>query len=199
MRYLLLILAGLFSSGVGAGIYKCTDGKGKTEYRGSTCTSGHENLELNIKTGTATNLDEQSRQESSLLKLQQAEAEKSRNEQLEAEKKQANINKAAVIASAKNQFLIKSNPGKYSAYAIPPYVPGKLTELVKTFESRLDEIELLRQKAGQKALDGGQCGRVESVELHSKSTKDALLFFVSCSSSKSFHFKEQELVKPPSP
>lgn len=100
-----------------------------------------------------------------------------------------------MIESAKNQFLIKNNPDKFSPYAIPPYVPEKLPDLVKLYQTRLADIERLRRQAAEKALVSGQCIRVESVELDSKSTKDALLFAINCSSGKSFYFKEQELLK----
>lgn len=195
MRGVLLILASFFSVSAVAGIYKCTNSSGKTEYRSSPCLTGHENVEIDIKTGTATNLDEQNQQQRKQQNLQKAEQEKLKLEQAEALKKQANINKAAIIESAKNQFLIKNNPEKFSAYAIPPYAPDKLPELVKSFQDRLDEIERLRRLAAEKALATNECTRVESVELHTNSTKDSLLFFVNCSSAKSFYFKSQDLVK----
>jgi hypothetical protein len=128
-------------------------------------------------------------------KEQQAALEKQKLEQEQLQKKQANINKDAMIESAKNQFLIKNNPDKFSPYAIPPYVPEKLPDLVKLYQTRLADIERLRRQAAEKALVSRQCIRVESVELESKSTKDALLFVINCSSGKSFYFKEQELAK----
>jgi len=195
MRFTLLILGSLFSAYASAGIYKCKDTNGNTEYRSSPCEIGHSNVEINIKTGTNTDLDEKNNQQALAQKEQQAALEKQRLEQEQLLRKQANLNKEAVNESAKNQFLIKNNPGKFSAYAIPPYLPGKLSDLVKTYQSRLPEIERLRRQAAEKALASGQCIRVESVELHSKSTKDALMFLINCSSGKSFYFKEQELIK----
>jgi hypothetical protein len=59
----------------------------------------------------------------------------------------------------------------------------------------LPEIERLRRQAAEKALASDQCARVESVELNSKSTKDALMFLINCSNGTSFYFKEQELMK----
>jgi len=195
MRFTLLILGYLFSSCAAAGIYKCTDANGNKEYRSSPCQAGHTNIEINIKTGTSTNLDDKNNQQATTQKEQQAALEKQKVEQEQLLKKQANINREAMNESAKNQFLIKNNPDKYSAYAIPPYIPGKLTDLVKIYQDRLPEIEQLRRQAAEKALASNQCIRVESVELNSKSTKDALMFLINCSSGQTFFFKEQELIK----
>jgi hypothetical protein len=195
MRFTLLILGSLFSAYASAGIYKCTDANGNTEYRSTPCETGHSNVEINIKTGTSTNLDEKNNQNTLAQKEQQAALEKQKLEQEQLLKKQADTNREAINESAKNQLLIKNNPGKFSAYAIPPYVPEKLPDLVKNYQARLPEIERLRRQAAEKALASGQCIRVESVELNSKSTKDALLFLINCSSGKTFYFKEQELIK----
>ena len=195
MRFTLLILGSLFSAYATAGIYKCTDANGNTEYRSSPCQTGHSNVEINIKTGTSTNLDDKNNQQATAQKEQQAALEKQKLDQEQLLKKQANINRDAINESAKNQFLIKNNPDKFSAYAIPPYVPDKLPDLVKIYQARLPEIERLRRQAAEKALASNQCIRVESVELNNKSTKNELMFLVNCSSGKSFYFKEQEIMK----
>jgi hypothetical protein len=195
MRFALLILGSFFSFYTSAGIYKCTGANGDTEYRSGPCETGHSNVEINIKTGASTNLDDKNSQQALAQKEQQAALEKQKLEQDELLRKQANISREAINESAKNQFLIKNNPDKFSAYAIPPYVPEKLPDLVKPYQSRLPEIEQLRRQSAEKALASNQCIRVESVEINSKSTKDALVFLVNCSSGKSFYFKEQELIK----
>lgn len=195
MRVTLLVLGSLFSAYATAGIYKCTDANGNTEYRSGPCTEGHDNVQINIKTGTSTNLDEKDRQQAIAQKEQQAALEKQKLDQEESLKIQANQQMEAIIESAKNQALIKNNPDKFSAYAIPPYVPENLPDLVKNYQDRLPEIERLRRQAAEKALMTGQCIRVESVELNAKSTRDALLFLINCSSGKSFYFKEQDLIK----
>ena len=195
MRFILLILGCLFSAYAFAGIYKCTGEKGDTEYRSSPCKTGQNNVEINIKTGTETNLDEKNKEQAIAQKDQQTALEKQALEKEQLLKKQADAEKGAMDESAKNQLLIKNNPDKFSAYAIPPYVPGKLSALVQVFQSRLADIERLRRLAAEKALASDQCSRVESVELHSKSTKDALMFFVNCSSGQSFYFQEQELIE----
>jgi hypothetical protein len=195
MRLTLLILGSLISAYASAGIYKCTDANGNTEYRSTPCQPGHGNVEFNVKTGTSTDLGDKDRQKALAQKEQQEALEKQKFEQENLLKKQADINREAVIESAKNQSLIKKNPGKFSPYAIPPYAPEKLPDLVKTHQDRLPEIERLRRQAAEKALASDQCIRVESVELDSKSAKDALMFLINCSSGKSFNFKEQELMK----
>jgi hypothetical protein len=195
MRLTLLILGSLFFAYASAGINKCTDTNGNTEYRSSPCETGHGNVRINIKTGGYTNLDDKDGQQSLAEKEQQAALEKQKLEQEQLLKKQANINREAINESAKNQLLIKNNPDKFSPYAIPPYILEKLPDLVKPYQARLPEIERLRRQAAEKALASNQCIRVESVELHSISTKDALMFSINCSSGKSFYFKEQELMK----
>ena len=195
MRFALLILGSFFSAYTSAGIYKCTNANGNTEYRSGPCETGHSNVEINIKTGVSTNLDDKNSQQALVQKEQQAALEKQKLEQEQLLRKQANINREAINESAKNQFLIKNNPDKFSAYAIPPYIPEELPDLVKPYQAKLPEIERLRRQAAEKALASNQCMRVESVELSSKSSKDALVFLVNCSSGKPFYFKEQELIK----
>jgi hypothetical protein len=195
MRFTLLILGCLFSAFAFAGIYKCTDTNGNTEYRASPCQIGRDNVEINIKTGTATNLDDRNKQQNLEQKDEQVELEKQKLEQEQLVKRQVEINLEAISESSKNQMLIKNNPDKFSAYAIPPYVPEKLPVLVKTYQARLADIERLRRQAAEKALATNQCIRVESDELNSKSTKDELTFLINCSSGKSFYFNERALIK----
>lgn len=195
MKFTLLILASLFSVYVSADVYKCTDANGDTEYRSKPCPPGRNNIEINVKTGSSTDLDEQENHQILEQKKQQATLEKQKLEQQQLMKKQVNINKEAIDESAKNQFLIKNNPDKFSAYAIPPYPPEKLPSLVKNYQARLAEIERMRRQAAEKALASGQCKRVESAELNRKSTKDALAFLIDCSSAKKFYFTGQELTK----
>ncbi len=194
MKLTLLILVSLFSASASAAIYKCTDTNGNTKYRSSPCETGRDNGRINIKTGASTT-DNKNNQQDLAQKEQQMALQKQKLEQEQLLKKQANINKDALNESAINQFLIKNNPDKFSAYAIPPYAPEKLPNLVKTYQTRLADIERLRRQAAEKALASGQCIRVESVELHTKSTKEALMFSINCSSGKSFYFNEQELPK----
>jgi hypothetical protein len=191
MRIALLILGSLFSTCTVAGIYKCTDVNGKTDYQSKPCDQAHKTIEINVKTGSTNDKQDQEKQK-------QALAQKEQDEKLEQEqqlKKQNQHKQDAKNASAKNQFLIKNNPEKFSAFSIPPYDPDQLSELVKNFYARLPDIERLRGQAAEKALASGQCTRVEASELHSKSSKKSLVFSVDCSSGKNFHFTEQELAK----
>ncbi len=129
------------------------------------------------------------------LSKQEQEAQEAQKKQQEEEalKKREEFKQNAIDESNKNQFLIKNNPQKYSAYAIPPYKPDDLSPLVKSFENRLPDIERFRREAAEKALATGECGRVESVELNQKSKADSLVILVDCSSAKKFYVTEQEL------
>lgn len=191
MRITLLILGCLFSAYTFAGIYKCTDATGKTNYQSKPCDTEQKTEQINIKTGDTTETPDQEKQN-------QALAQKELDEKSEQElllKKQIQLKQDAQSESAKNQFLIKNNPEKFSVFSIPPYAPDQLPELVKSYQNRLPDIERLRRHAAEKALITGQCTRVEASELHGNSTKTALVFFVNCSSGKSFSFTEQELAK----
>ena len=120
------------------------------------------------------------------------DAEKIQQEQ-EILKKQQDLKQSAINENAKNQFLVKNNPKTFSAFAIPPYNPDNLPPLIKKFENRLADIERMRREAAEKTLATGECGRVESVELNQKSTRDSLVILVDCSTSKKFYINEQEL------
>jgi hypothetical protein len=191
MRIALLILGSLFSTCTFAGIYKCTDVNGKTDYQSKPCDSEQKAIEINVKTGGSTDLQEKEKEKKAL----EQKAQEERLEQEQMSRKQAQLKRDAMSESAKNQFLIKNNPDKFSAFSIPPYDPDQLPVLVKSFQSRLPDIERLRGKAAEKALASGKCTRVESSELHNESAKKALVFSVDCSSGKNFQFTEQELNK----
>ncbi len=195
MKFTLLILGLLFSIPLSAGVYKCTDANGKKIYRAIPCAEGQSNLELNVKTGSATDLIAKEHQE--VLSQQEQEAKEAQKKQEEDEKLQklAQLKQSSLDETAKNQFLIKNNPDKFSAFAIPPYKYDDLPPFVKTFQNRLPDIERLRRQAAEKSLATGECGRVESVELSEKSTKDDLVILVDCSSAKKFYLPEKELGK----
>jgi hypothetical protein len=160
MKFTLLFLGTLFAAQASAGVYKCTDANGKTDYRSKPCEVGRSAAEINVKTGSSINLD----QEAEKQQLQQQEQEKKQSqekmdEQL-AQQKQARLKQDAQQESAKNHFLINNNPDKFSAFAIPLYDYDQLPALVKEYQSRLPDIERLRRRAAEKALASGQCGRV---------------------------------------
>ena len=194
MKFTLLILGSLFSMQLSAGVYKCTDASGKKIYRSVPCVEGQKKVELNVKTGSSTDLNQQESQQALSQQEQEAKDAQKKLEEEQAQQKLAQLKQSVLDESAKNQFLVKNNPQKYSAFAIPPYKYDDLSPLVKIYQSRLPDIERMRRQAAEKALATGQCGRVESVELSEKSTKDGLIILVDCSSAKKFYVSEQELV-----
>jgi len=191
MRFIVVFLGILFSAHASAGVYKCTGADGKTAYQSKPCVAGQHNVELNVKTGSSTDLDEQQKQQLE----QQKQLDQDKLEQDKLRQRQAQLKQAAADESAKNQFLIKNNPEKFSAYAIPPYQFDQLPDVVKSHQSRLPDIERFRRQAAERALVSGQCSRVEASELNARSTQDALVFLINCSSGKSFYFTEQELTE----
>lgn len=176
-----------------AGVYKCIDANGNKTYRAAPCTDGQNKLELNVKTGGATDLNELEKQQTLSQKEQEAKDAQKKQEEQEQQQKLTLFKKSAQEESDKNQFLIKSNPKTYSAFAIPPYQYENLPPLVKAYQDRLPDIERMRRQAAERTLATGQCGRVESVELNQKSTASSLVILVDCSSAKKFYVTEQEL------
>jgi hypothetical protein len=193
MRFTLLTLGLLVSMQLSAGVYKCTDANGNKTYRSKPCSEGQHKVELNVKTGGSIDLNQQENQQTLTQQEQEAKEAQKKLEEEQHIHKQAQWKQSAMDESAKSQFLIKNNPQKFSAFAIPPYKPDDLPPLVKTYQNRLPDIERLRRQAAERTLATGQCGRVESAELSEKSKKDALVILVDCSSAKKFYVTEQEL------
>jgi hypothetical protein len=191
MRITLLILGSLFSTCTFAGIYKCTDVNGKTNYQSKPCDPEHKTVQINVKTGGSSNNETDKDKEKQELEKKEQEENIEKEQVL---KKQAQLKQDAMSESAKNQFLVKNNPEKFSAFSIPPYDLDQLPNLVKEYQTRLPDIERLRRQAAEKALASGQCNRVESSELDAKSIKKNLVFSISCSSGKILYFTEQELL-----
>ncbi len=193
MKNLVYVFALCLSFDSWAGVYKCTDASGHTDYQSSPCAHEHKSVQINPKTGGSVDLTAKEQQQAlSAEQQKQLEQQKQAEEQARldaiAERK-----KLAQAESELTQTLIKQNPLQFSAYAIPAYDPDKLPGLVKQFESRLPDIEKFRRLAAQKALATGKCQRVEADELNLKSTQESLVFLVNCSSGASFHFNEAEL------
>ena len=179
-----------------AGVYKCTDATGHTNYQSSPCTEQHMAVQMNTKTGSSVDLNELERQQAADAEQKK---QQSLQEQAEHQAKLDAIMKAkqdARTQSELTQALIKGNPMQFSAFAIPPYDPDKLPAQIKPFESRLAEVEKFRRLAAQKALAGGECQRIEADELTAKSKIEQLSFLVNCSSGKAFYFSEAELAQP---
>lgn len=186
-----LVAMVLFSSNALSGVYKCTNDQGQTAYQSAPCAEDNSAIKIDMKTGGTTDLAaklKQQENENELLKQQEIEKQ---NQLAKETKRQQN----AIEQSEINQQLIKDNTVQYTAFAIPPYEHDKLPALVKVFEARLPEIEKFRRLAAQKALATGECKRVESSQLSVKSQTDQLVFSIDCSSARTFHFTESELVK----
>ncbi len=185
----------LFSNNSLAGVYKCTDNQGKTAYQAAPCVDTNEALKINVKTGGSKDLlvekkkkELELEEESKLLESQNLEKQKI----IDLEAKRI---KDSAEQTALNQQLVRINILQFSAFAIPPYAADNLPPIVKQFESRLPDIEKFRRYAAQKALATGDCKRVESDELSLKSKLDNLIITVGCSTAKTFHYDETELVK----
>jgi hypothetical protein len=191
IQFTVMLATALFSNTLLAGVYKCTDAEGNTSYQSSPCAKENKAVEINIQTGGSTDLSDKDQQKTKDLEL-----EKQQKKELENKLAlEAKLKKDTAEQSALNQQLIKNNPIQYTAFAIPPYIIGKLPELVKPYESRLPEIEKNRRLAAQKALATGECIRVESDELSAKSKPDNIVISIDCSSAKTFYYSEAELSK----
>lgn len=197
MKFTLLTLELLVSMPLSAGVYKCTDASGNKTYRSKPCAEGQNKVELNVKTGGSTDLNQQENQKALSQQEQEAKEAQKKLEEQDLLQKQSPLKQSALDENAKNQFLIRNNLQKYSALAAPPYKFDDLTPLVKIYQNRLPDAERFRRQATEKSLATGQCGRVESVELSDKSTKDALAILVDCSSAKKFYVSEQKLAVNP--
>ncbi len=172
-----------------AGVYKCKDQSGMTKYQSTPCETETEAFEINVNTGSKVDLEEQQRQRELVLQQQQQQQQ---NEMLQQQRQQL-LRQQVLAEIEKTQSVIRSNPAQYSAFAIPPYHPDKLSNFVKPFEQRLPEIEKMRRLAAQKALQLDACDRVEASQLHRKSRLKQLHFQVDCSDGESYFFEETEL------
>ena len=193
IRIVLMVLC--FSSNGWAGVYKCIDATGNSHYQSSPCDEGAQALEIDTKTGGQVDLDALESQRA-LVAKQKEQQEAQRNAE---EKARLDVivlrKKLAQEQDELTQAMIKQNPTRFSAFAIPPYDPHKLPKLVKPFEERLPDIEKFRRLAAQKALATGDCQRVESDELNAKSLKEQLVFMVNCSSGRTYYYNESELAE----
>lgn len=193
MKNLLLLFTLFLPFDAWAGVYKCTDADGRTDYQSSPCTENHKAVQINPRTGSKVDLNElenrqvQTNEQQKQLEMQKQAEEQALLDAIAARKQAAKAESELTLA------LIKSNPMQFSAFAIPPYDPDNLPAGVRPFEARLPDIEKFRRLAAQKALATGQCQRVEADELNAKSTKEQLVFLVNCSSGAAYYFNEAEL------
>ncbi len=193
MRFIFLFLGLVFSLQPWADVYKCTDAAGNKIYKAVPCAEGQKKVELNVKTGSKTDLNAMESQQNLSKQEQEAKAAQKKQEEEQSRQKINQLKQNSADETAKNQFLAKNNPQKYSAFAIPPYQYDQLPPLVKSYQDRLPDVERMRRESAEKALATGQCGRVESSVLSEKSNKQGLVFLVDCSSAKKFYLTEREL------
>lgn len=84
--------------------------------------------------------------------------------------------------------------GKISSYALSPYTPDQYPKTVQKFGSRLPEIERMRRRAAEMAVDSGKCDQAQIVELSdSKSTLDHLYFWVDCRNGERIYLDEFQI------
>lgn len=193
MRFTFLLLGLVFSVPSSADVYKCTDASGNKIYKAIPCADGQKKVELNVKTGGETDLTAKETQQNLSKQEQEAKAGQKKQEEEQGRQKLNQLKQNSADETAKNQFLVKSNPQRYSAFAIPPYKYDDLPPLVKSYQDRLPDVERMRRESSEKALATGQCGRVESSVLSEKSNKQGLVFLVDCSTAKKFYVTEREL------
>jgi len=125
MRITLLISGSFFSSGAFAGIYKCTDVTGKTNYQSKPCNQTKKTEHINVKTVGSSDA-----QQGKQVLEQKEQDDKIQQERLL--RKETPLKQEATNERAKNQFLIKNNPKKFSAFSILPYLPGQLADVIRT-------------------------------------------------------------------
>jgi hypothetical protein len=193
MKVTLVLLSILFSSYSQAGIYKCTDSDGKKSYQKSPCENISNAAEFNVTTGGSIAVPDIRKQEIVLEK--QKEQEQAKIEEIkkqEQDVKQQRID-TTLEENKKNLEIIKANPKKFSAFAIPPYTLEDHPPLFDDFIERLPEIQRYRRWAAKKALFSGQCDRVEASSVNFKSTQKNLVFLVECSNTERFYYNETDL------
>ncbi|WP_445367236.1 DUF4124 domain-containing protein [Methylomonas sp. BW4-1] len=196
MKNLFFVFALCLSADSWAGVFKCTDATGHTNYQSSPCTVEHKAVQMNTKTGSSVDLNALERQQAAEAELKKQQSAQEQAEQQAKLDAIAKNKQDARVQSEMTQTLIKQNPMQFSAFAIPPYDPEKLPAQVKPFETRLPDVEKFRRLAAQKALASGECQRIETDELTGKSKPDQLNFLINCSSGKTFLFNEADLVQP---
>jgi hypothetical protein len=71
MRITLFILGSFFSACTFAEIYKCTDVNGKTDYQAKPCNPEHKTVQINVKTGSSNDGQEQEKAKQLLAQKEQ--------------------------------------------------------------------------------------------------------------------------------
>ena len=84
---------------------------------------------------------------------------------------------------------------KIGRYALSPYDEKNYSKLVGQFRSRLKEIEQLRRKIAEIAIDSGKCDFVEASDLSDRSSLQHLHFWVDCRNRERIRLDEFEIKK----
>lgn len=85
---------------------------------------------------------------------------------------------------------------KISSSALPPYTIQGYPKTIKKYGSRIGEIETLRRKAAEMAIDSGKCNYVLMSELSgSKSSLNHLHFWVDCKNKQRIYLDEFQIKK----
>ena len=118
--------------------------------------------------------------------LRDRQRTKEREEQLKEKNKQW-----AAEAEAKNKENYKAH---IRNYALDPYTPDQYPKLIAKYKTRLKEIEIMRRRAAEMAIDSGKCDYVETVEISdSKSSLRDVRLFVDCTNQQRFYLSENEI------
>ena len=84
---------------------------------------------------------------------------------------------------------------KISYSALSPYTQKSYPKITAMFGSRLPEIEALRRKAAEIAVDSGKCDFVLMSELSDKSTLNHLHFWIDCKNKQRIYLDEFQIKK----
>jgi hypothetical protein len=85
------------------------------------------------------------------------------------------------------------------ASALTPYTQEEYPKLFAEYGSRIEEVEIGRKAAAQRAARSGKCDKVSLAELSGvKSTLNDLHWWVDCENGQRFFFTEDELRDPAS-
>lgn len=100
-------------------------------------------------------------------------------------------NEAAERAAKERQA---SYAAKIRDYALSPYTKDTYPKTVAKFGSQLPEIEKLRRRAAEMAIDSGKCDSVELVEVSDKATRKEPIFFIDCTNEQRIYLKKSEIL-----
>ncbi|AOE86993.1 hypothetical protein [Pseudomonas sp. TCU-HL1] len=119
---------------------------------------------------------------------QKLDAERKAKEQAEAKAREIELAKKAKIEAEENYKT------RIRSYALDPYTVDQYPKTVAKYKSRLKEIERMRRRAAEMAIDSGKCDYVEAVELSdSRSSLRNIHIWVDCTNQQRFYLSEKEI------